>query len=42
MICVNTENDIKYRIVIGRRSRNAAYRALRKILCKKESKQIRK
>ena len=26
MICVNTENDIKYRIVIGQRSRNAAYR----------------
>ena len=25
MICVNTENGIKYRMVIGRESRGAAY-----------------
>ena len=26
MICVNTENGIKYRMVIGRESRGSAYR----------------
>ena len=26
MICVNTENGIKYRMVIGRESRKAVYR----------------
>ena len=26
MICVNTENGIKYRMVIGRESRKTAYR----------------